>query len=73
MKIMWTKYAIGPSLRNIRRAKGITQEELGEAAGLSANAISKWESGINFPEMGCLAKLCNELKCTPNDLMWRED
>ena len=30
-----------------RRAAGLTQEQLGEQAGVSRQAVSKWESGVS--------------------------
>lgn len=70
---MWTKKAIGKNLRRIRRARKMTQIDLGEAAGLAPNSISKWEAGDAMPESGSLCALCNALNCTPNDLMWEEN
>ena len=37
------------SLKAIRRSKGITQEQLGNAVGVSAQAVSKWELN-GFPD-----------------------
>ncbi|MHC1695213.1 MAG: helix-turn-helix domain-containing protein [Eubacteriales bacterium] len=37
--------AIGETIASLRRDKGITQEELGSAVGVSAQAVSKWECG----------------------------
>ena len=31
----------------IRKAKGLTQEQLGELVGVTRQAVSKWESGVS--------------------------
>ena len=42
--------SFGENLKNIRKQRSITQEELAEALGVSRQAISKWESGNGYPE-----------------------
>lgn len=32
----------------LRKAKGISQEELAEHVGISRQAVSKWESGVSL-------------------------
>ena len=36
---------IGETIANLRRKKGLTQEQLAKALGISAPAVSKWETG----------------------------
>ncbi|MGG6314136.1 helix-turn-helix domain-containing protein [Paenibacillus macerans] len=38
-------------LQSYRKQKGMSQENLAEAVGVSRQAVSKWESGQSFPEM----------------------
>jgi len=40
----------GEKLRNHRKRLGMTQEEVGEKVGVSAQAISKWEAGDCLPD-----------------------
>ncbi|MBU3187282.1 helix-turn-helix domain-containing protein [Clostridium estertheticum] len=47
-------------LQSLRRIKGYSQEFLAEKCGVSRQAISKWETGIAYPEMDkliCLSKI----------------
>ena len=37
-------------IKDLREAKGFTQEELAEALYVSRTAISKWESGMTMPD-----------------------
>ncbi|MCI9075887.1 MAG: helix-turn-helix transcriptional regulator, partial [Dorea sp.] len=40
---------VGKIIQELRKAKGITQEELAEVLGVSSAAISKWENGQMYP------------------------
>lgn len=60
-------------LSSMRKAKGMSQEELAEKLGVSRQAISKWENGISSPEMAQLTKLCEIFETTPNELLGYED
>lgn len=42
---------LGQRIQERRRAAGLSQEGLGEALGVSRQAISKWESDITIPEV----------------------
>lgn len=37
--------SIGETINRLRKEKGITQEDLGKAVGVSTQAVSKWECG----------------------------
>ena len=37
--------AIGETIRKLRKAKGMTQEELADVIHVSYQAVSKWENG----------------------------
>ncbi len=50
------------ALRRLRRARGLTQEELAARAGISAAAISHLERGVNrFPRQDTLQLLASAL------------
>ena len=38
-------------LINLRKSRGISQEQLAEALGVSRQAISRWESGDSTPDV----------------------
>ena len=48
---------IGNFLKALRREKGITQEQLGEMLGVSGRTVSRWETGVNMPDLGVLIEL----------------
>lgn len=44
-------------IKILRKAKGVTQEEMGTALGLSYQAISKWENGTTLPDVQMIPKI----------------
>ena len=51
----------GERIRREREAKGLTQEELAEAVGVSRQAVSKWEGDLSRPAAGKLVLLSETL------------
>ncbi|MFI3300438.1 MAG: helix-turn-helix transcriptional regulator [Candidatus Gastranaerophilales bacterium] len=58
---MNTKELIGLKIKEIRKNKKITQEQLAEAVDLDFGYISKLEVGRNFPTLGTLEKIATVL------------
>ena len=48
---------IGETIKRLRNQKGVTQEKLADALGLTPQAISKWESGAGLPAIDYLPDL----------------
>lgn len=48
----------------VRKAAGLTQEQLGEKLGVTRQAVSKWESAQATPDALTIARLCTELGVT---------
>ena len=44
---------IGAFLKQCRKEKNLTQEQLAEKFGVSARTVSRWETGINMPMRPC--------------------
>ncbi len=47
------------NLQFFRATHGLTQEQLAEGLDVSRQSVSKWESGLSYPEMDTLLKLCD--------------
>lgn len=45
----------------VRKAAGLTQEQLGELVGVTRQAVSKWEAGQTVPDALTITKLCEAL------------
>jgi transcriptional regulator with XRE-family HTH domain len=60
-------------LRTIRLERGLTQQELGEMAGLNQVTISTWERGTRAGRVGNLRRLAKALGVELHVLMEDED
>lgn len=60
-------------LQELRKAKGITQEELAEALYVSRAAISKWESGRGYPSIDSLKEISKFFSVTIDELICTEE
>lgn len=56
-------------LQELRRNRGLTQEELAEALYVSRTAVSKWESGRGYPSIDSLKEISNFFSVTIDDLL----
>lgn len=50
---------LGTKIRELRKKKGLTQEQLANALGLSPQAVSKWEIEASYPDMTLIPVLAN--------------
>ena len=48
---------IGTFLRQLRKEKDITQEQLAEQLGVARRTVSRWETGSNMPDLDILIEL----------------
>ena len=54
---------------NLRKKAGMSQEDLAYKLNVSRQSVSKWESGIAYPEMTNILILCKIFGCKINDLL----
>lgn len=57
---------VGLQISELRKNKGLTQNDLGERLGVSFQAVSKWERGETLPDITILPDLASVL-CTTID------
>ena len=60
---------LNENIRNLRKQKGLGQEELANRIHVVRQTISKWESGLSVPDSSMLISLANELDVTVSDLL----
>lgn len=60
---------IGEVIAAKRRAKAWTQEQLANAVGVSAPAVSKWETGSTYPDITLLSPIARALDTTVDALL----
>ena len=56
-------------LQELRKSRGLTQEELAEALFVSRTAISKWESGRGYPSIDSLKEISRYFSVSIDDLL----
>lgn len=62
------KNSFGQKLKQIRKAKNLTQAQLAELAGANEKHISKIETGVYFPTFNTLEKILKALDLTIEDI-----
>ena len=53
------KVLLAQKLREFRKRRGLTQEQLAEAMGVTVGAVSKWESGASTPDVSLILELAD--------------
>ena len=61
--------SIGNRIAKYRKEKGLTQEALANQMGVSAQAVSKWETDASCPDISALPQLCKILGITTDELL----
>ena len=62
----------GKRIRLLRRSKGVTQTELGQAIGVGKTTISNYETGYSSPDTETLSKMAQYFNVTTDYLLGRE-
>ena len=67
------RYAFGTRMYKSRVAKGMSQRDLGKLVGVHPNTISTYEMGAHEPTVHVLARICDALKVSADELLGRDD
>lgn len=60
---------LSKNLKKIRKDNNLSQEELAEELNVSRQSVSKWESGLAYPEMDKIIQICKRFDLNINDLL----
>lgn len=66
------KIKLSGNIRKFRKEKGMTQEQLAEALGVTVGAISKWELGTSMPELAMIAAMAEFFELSMDTLVGYE-
>ncbi len=75
IRVSWDKHkevnfmGFAENLRELRKERGLSQEDLAELLDVSRQAVSKWEQGMGYPEVETLLLLAGKLKVSLDSLM----
>ena len=59
---------VGKFIENLRKEKGLTQQDLADILSVSNQAVSKWESGRNLPDIAIQRVICDTFNITMEEL-----
>lgn len=60
---------LGDNIRNLRKQKGFTQEELAIRLNVVRQTVSKWEKGLSVPDAEILQRLAETLEVSVEQLL----
>jgi len=64
---------VGKRIAQLRKVRGLTQRELAEKLHVTDGAVSKWERGMNFPDLSLLEPLAAALDSSVIELLSLEE
>lgn len=67
-----SEMTLGKRIMHNRKRLGLTQEQLAERMGVSAQAVSKWENDQSCPDITLLPKLAEIFEISVDELLGRE-
>ena len=60
---------LSDNLKRIRKENNLSQEQLADKLGVSRQSVSKWESGIAYPEMDKVLQICKMFNLNIDELL----
>lgn len=67
------KLHIGDMIRQLRKARDLTQEEFAEILGISTQSVSRWENGLCYPDIELIPVIADYFSVSIDALMGRDD
>ena len=67
------QHSIGKTIKDLRKSRGLTQEELAEKIGVTAQAISKWENESGMPDLSQIVPLAHVFGVSTDTLLGTGD
>lgn len=63
------KKTMGEKISQLRKQKGMTQDELAEVMNVTSQAVSKWENDLSIPDLSILLELSTYFHISLDDLL----
>lgn len=73
LKRMVQIMTLGRKIQKLRKDYGWTQEELANRVGVSAQAVSKWETDVSSPDISLLRPLAEQFGVSVDELLNMEE
>lgn len=68
-----SNHTLGERIKFHRKRIGLTQEQLAQRMGVSAQAVSKWENNLSCPDISVLPELANLFGITLDELLGKQE
>lgn len=66
---MENKIKIGEKIRLLRKKNDVTQDKLADYLGVTPQAVSRWESGVCYPDMNALPAIADYFSVSMDELL----
>ena len=66
------KVCLAENIRMLRKERGLTQEQLAEAMGITVGTVSKWETGSCVPDVSLMMELAEFFETSVDVLLGYE-
>ena len=63
------KKKVGKFIKKIRKDNKLTQQKLADKYGVTYQAVSKWENGINLPEVTLIRQMSKDFDISVEDIL----
>lgn len=70
---MIEKNMLGKFIRAKREKTGLSQKQLAEQLFVTESAVSKWERGVNYPDITMISDICRVLNISEKELITASD
>lgn len=60
---------VGKFIKKIRKKNNLTQAELASKYGITYQAVSKWENGINLPDITLIGQMSKDFNISVEDIL----
>ena len=61
------KITLSAMIREYRKLNNVSQERFGELVGVSAQAVSKWETDKSYPDITVLPRIADVIGCSVSE------
>ena len=59
----------GKLIKDLRKKHNLTQKDLADKLGVTYQAVSKWENGLNMPDTALIKKISDDFGISLNEML----
>ena len=61
---------VGKFIKELRKKNNLTQKDLADKYGVTYQAVSKWENGINLPEISLIRQMSKDFNISVENILY---